>query len=105
MRKKWLKKDAEKENVEANTSEVDGDQEVENIENGKTAPPDINELLVATMNLVADNQVARDYIANALNAMAIESELGPLYKIVSFLFYSRLYFIIITSYLYLYFSD
>ena len=62
-------------------------------------------MLVVAMNLVSDNQVARDHIADALNAMAVEWQLGPLYKIVSFLFYSRLYFIIITSYLYLYFSD
>ena len=73
VRKKWLKKQDEdgasaSNATETNTSDVT--EEDANSDDGNDDEPqqDIDVLLATAMNLVTDNDVVRDYIANAINA-------------------------------------
>ena len=52
--------------LESNVGEIDADA---NIELQQDSASDINALLAAAMNLVADNAVIQDHIASALNAV------------------------------------
>ena len=70
----WLKKEAEGTSnnappAEANVTEMEVDTIPTTTSENSVNPADIHALLASAMNLVTDNNVVRDYIAEAINAV------------------------------------
>ena len=101
VRKAWLQKtskDGADTPAQANTGEVDADQ-INSIPTDATSAltsedvcqQSLKTLLATAMNLVTDNDVLRNHIAEAINtASSIEWPLSPVFKIALLLFHSRL---------------
>ena len=56
--------------TEANANEIIESDTASDDDNDNEPQQDVNALLATTLNLVTDNDIVRDYIANAINAAA-----------------------------------
>ena len=56
--------------MEANANEVTEEETSSEEGESDESPQDVNALLENALNLVTDNDIVRDYIANAINAAA-----------------------------------
>ena len=75
VRKKWLRKQDEdgtsgSPGTEVNANEIIESDTTSDDDNDNEPQQDINALLATALNLVTDNDIVRDYIANAINAAA-----------------------------------
>ena len=68
-RKKWLEKQTEsnKHDELSPTANVEDTNDTKDTDNGSSK--DVTSMLASVLDLVSDNDVARDYVAEALNAL------------------------------------